>query len=135
MAVKSQGTVLAVKNGTTFSNIAGIQGISMSGGEAENIDTTSLADANPSSVRGMETPLQLSCEIHYDPDDASHIILDALKSNAASVNYKMLTAATTNNTKYFTGQVLSFPQVPSAERNGVLKKTLALTVNNIRSSE
>jgi hypothetical protein len=135
MAVKSQGTKLSVKNGANFSEIVGIQSISMSGGEAEQIDTTALGDASPSSVRGMETALSVTAEVDYNPDDAVHIILDTLKTNAASVNYKLVTPATTNNTKYFTGQILSFPELPSAERNSVLKKTLTLTVNNIRASE
>lgn len=136
MAVKSQGTKLYAKNGTTFVEIMGVQSIGMSGGEAEKIDTTALGDTSPSSVKGMETALSVTSEINYDPADSSHILLDALRANGASVNYKLLfNFSGATNTQFFTGEILSFPAVPSIERNSVLKKTLSLTVNNVRSSE
>ena len=135
MAVKSQGTKVYANNGTALAEIPGIQSIAMSGGEAEQIDTTALGDSSPSSVRGMESALTVTCEIHYDPTNAVHQLLDGYKTNANSVNYKIVYTTATNNTKFFTGQILSFPELPSAERNSVLKKTLQLTVNNIRTTE
>lgn len=135
MAVKSQGTKLFVKNGAAYDEIPGIQSIGMSGGEAEQIDTTALGDTSPSSVRGMESAMALSAEIDYDPDNTAHQYLDTLKASAASVNYKITFPGVTAGTKYFTGQVLSFPELPSAERNSKLKKTLQVTVNNVRDVE
>jgi hypothetical protein len=134
-AVKSQGTKVYVKNATTFAEITGIQAFSMSGGEADKIDTTALGDTSPSSVRGMESALSVSMEINYDPTDAVHILLDGYKTNVNTVNYKVIFPSASNNTKYFTGEILSFPELPSADRNSTLKKTLQLTVNNIRNSE
>jgi len=84
----------------------------------------------------METALSVSAEVNYDSTDAGCVVLDALKSNGAVVNYKVIfpfSGAT--NTKFFTGEILSFPELPSAERNSLLKKTLQLTVNNVRTSE
>lgn len=135
MAVKTQGTKYYVKSGTSYVEITGVQSVSMSGGEAEKIDTTALGDSSPSSVRGMESALSISMEMNYDPGDASHVLLDALKANGASTNYKVVYTSSANNTKYFTGEVLSFPELPTTERNAVLKKTLGVTVNNVRASE
>ena len=136
MAVKSQGTKIYAKNGTLFVEVLGVQSIGMTGGEAEKIDTTALGDTVPSSVRGMETALSITSDINYDPADASHILLDTLKTNGAAENYKLLypfSGAT--NTQFFTGEILSFPAVPSVERNSVLRKSLSLTVNNVRATE
>lgn len=136
MAVKTQGTKLYVKNNGNFVEITGIQSISMSGGEAEKIDTTALGDTSPSSVRGMETALSVTVDINYDPADTSHQIMDAFKANGASTNYKTLfNFSGATNTKFFTGEVLSFPELPTMERNALLKKALGLTVNNVRATE
>lgn len=136
MAVKTQGTTFHVKNNGNFVQIAGIESTSPSGGEASTIDTTPIDATSSSSLAGPPSPQTIGLTIMYDPAETSHQILEAWKSNGQSTNFKVVypfSGAT--NTKFWTGDVQSMPDLPSIERNSVLKKTVTVGVNNYRSSE
>lgn len=136
MAVKTQGTQYFVKNNGNFVQIAGIESVSGAGGEAQTIDTTPLDATSPSSVAGSPSPETLTMTIMYDEAETSHQILDAFKANGATTNWKQIKPFSgATNTKYWTGDVQTWPNITSAERNSTHKKSLTVGVNNYRASE
>lgn len=104
----SSGTFEVITFGTTLSSVAGL---SVSGGDFNMIDVTTIADAVNKQVPGNANPINISMDANWDPSDAG---LAALKtaSDAKAIkafkitfanSYKVLFAGYVGATNFPTG--------------------------------
>ena len=70
----TSGSATAVTLGTTFSTIGDF---TVSGGDVEMIDTTTIHDATKSSQPGSATAIECSGNFNWDPSDAGQVAMKA----------------------------------------------------------
>ena len=109
-AIESQGVVLSYSVGspTSFASIGNVTGFNGPGGAASVIDTTNLASTAHEKLMGLPDEGQLTMDINYDPDNASHIALRAARRARTRVEFRITYTDTTPTTDTFFGYVLGF---------------------------
>ena len=86
--LKTQGTQLYVVSGpTAATKIANVTNVSGLGGPKSQIPTTNLESEEEESTAGLGAPGQVTLNINFDPQDASHDLLQTLKESGDKVSW------------------------------------------------
>lgn len=85
MSVKTQGTSLFLIDAGAAVKFACPTGITGLGGATDQIDTTCLGDNERTYVQGLANPGTVSVPFNFDPTQASHQLLFALKEAGTNV--------------------------------------------------
>lgn len=87
-AVKTQKTQLFVVSGAAVLEVAQVSGMTgLGGGTATDIDTTTLMSDGKESETGLPDNGSLSCDLIFNPADASHQALQAIQSSFEKVQW------------------------------------------------
>lgn len=87
-AVKTQKTQLYVVSGGAVLEVAQVSGMTgLGGGTATDIDTTTLMSDGKESETGLPDNGSLSCDLIFNPADASHQALQDIQSSFAKVQW------------------------------------------------
>ena len=110
-AIESQGIVLKCTVGSptgALTTIANVTGFSGPGGSASVIDITNLSSTAKEKLMGLPDEGQLTIDINYDPDNASHIALRNARKTRTRTEFTITLTDTTNTVLTFWGYVLGF---------------------------
>lgn len=110
-AIESQGIVLSCTVGSptgTMTPIANVTGFSGPGGSASVIDITNLSSTAKEKLMGLPDEGQLTIDINYDPDNASHIALRNARKTRTRTEFKITLTDATATVLTFWGYVLGF---------------------------
>ena len=110
-AIESQGILLKCTVGSptgTLATIANVTGFSGPGGSASVIDITNLSSTAKEKLMGLPDEGQLTIDINYDPDNASHIALRNARKSRTRTEFTITLTDSTNTVLTFWGYVLGF---------------------------
>mgnify|MGYP001240612222 CR=1 FL=1 len=126
--VKAQGTVVKVKDNAAtpaFQTVGNVKSINFSGGEASDIDVTSLTSTTKEYELGLRDSYSCELSIMYNPDDAGQVELEEMYADGASREFQVTLA---NSDVYtFNGLVKSFPK--SFAIDGVVETTVSIRLS------
>ncbi|MEV5030991.1 hypothetical protein MRBLMC3_000145 [Sphingobium sp. LMC3-1-1.1] len=106
-AIETQGTVLSIKVGATFTAIAQITDFSAFSGSASVIDTTNLDSVAKEKLMGLQDFGQVTINFNVIPSDAGQVALEAAKASRALTEFELVLNDTASTTFEFSGFVLS----------------------------
>ncbi len=122
----TKDTVLTMKTagGSAFEEVEGLQAVPEIGGDPEQVDVTTLADANKKYISGIQD--MDSLEFTYLYDKAAFTKLKAVQTSGKEADFKLT---------YPDGAVCSFTggvtvKMGSGEVNGAYQFTLSVTVSD-----
>ena len=110
-AIESQGILLKCTVGSptgTLTTIANVTGFSGPGGSASVIDITNLSSTAKEKLMGLPDEGQLTIDINYDPDNASHIALRNARKTRTRTEFTITLTDATATVLTFWGYVLGF---------------------------
>lgn len=127
------GTLFKYTVSSTLTTIPGVQSMSFSGGEKNDIEVTAISDEDQVFVGGRRSALELSFGMYWDPTDAGQVAMLTAYSASSSTPVAMtITEADAGAaSQAFSGYVKSM--VPAYDRdnahmyNVVIKLTTAIT--------
>ena len=129
-AIQSQGIVLSCTIGSptgTMTPIANVTGFSGPGGSAAVIDITNLDSTAHEKLMGLPDEGQLTIDINYDPDAASHISLRNARKTRTRTEFKITLTDTTATNLTFWGYVLGFAITGSVDTQ--LKASITIEID------
>lgn len=90
MSMKTQGTEIFMidPDSKEVVKVGGIVGFNPGGAPADQIDTTTLADHDKTSMKGLRTPGQAGGSVQADPRKAEHVRLYELSQDDSDTNCK-----------------------------------------------
>lgn len=143
--LKTQGTEIFIlddtNSGSEVEKIGQVTGFSGVGGQAGEIDVTDLDSTAREFVAGLTDNGTVSINVNWDPNDASHVSLEALvggsnvrfliggsETGGTDPSYTSTFVIPTDRTTLdFNGSVLSFQK--DAETDNVWRGTLTVRVS------
>lgn len=105
----TSGTAQKVTFGTTFSTIGDM---SVSGGDFEMIDTTTIHDNTKQSIPGSASPMEVSGNMNWDPSDAGQV---ALKSASDARAMHCFRVTFSDGTKWFFNGYPGYTGTPTGQ--------------------
>lgn len=129
-AWSTAGMNLAVNTGTTLVNVGGVDSLSITAGQRQQIDTTALADTASRSVSGSPAPGQLTFSMFWDPGDTSHAYLLTSYNSAAvpKEKWQINCVDAGNATITFNGYMQEFGPL-TFEKNGAAKASMTVAID------
>ena len=109
-AIESQGVVIKVSTGSPseFVAIGNVTSIKGPGGSASVIDVTNLDSSAKEKLMGLPDEGQITLDINYDPDNATHTTLRAARRARTRCEFNITLTDTTNTVLTFFAYVLGF---------------------------
>ena len=109
-AIQSQGVTISITVGspTLQVNIGNVTSIKGPGGAASVIDVTNLDSAAKEKLMGLPDEGQVTIDINYDPDNATHIALRAARRARSLCEFVLTLTDSTATTLHFYAYVLGF---------------------------
>lgn len=121
----SKDTKLGMKStGTTYEDLAGLQAVPEIGGDPEQVDITTLADATKKYIAGIQDMDSLEFTFLYD--NAIFKKLKAIQTSGKEVDFQI--TYPDGSTCTFKGGITV--KMGGAEVNGAFQFTLAVTVSS-----
>lgn len=119
----SKDTKLGMKVGTNYETLSGLQSVPEIGGDPEQVDVTTLADATKKYISGIQDMDSLEFTFLYD--NATFKKLKAVQSSGKEVEFQI--TYPDDSTCTFKGGVTV--KMGGAEVNGAFQFTLTVTVS------
>ena len=128
-AIESQGIVLSYSIGspTEFAPIGNVTGFTGPGGAAAVIDISNLDSTAKEKLMGLPDEGQLTLDINYDPDNASHIALRGARRARTRCEFSIALTDATPTTLSFFGYVLGFSLTASVD--AALKASMTIEID------
>lgn len=128
-AIEAQGIVLAVTVGspTNMTTIGNVVSFSGPGGSASVIDITNLSSTAKEKMMGLPDEGQLTMDINYDPDNASHILIRNARKTRTRCEFTITLTDTTNTVLTFRGYVLGFAITAGVDQ--VVKASITIEID------
>lgn len=125
-AIESQGVTISVATGSPNAqvNIGNVIGIKGPGGAASVIDVTNLDSSAKEKLMGLPDEGQVTLDINYDPDNATHIVLRAARRARTRCEFVITLTDSTATTLHFFAYVLSFSMDISVDQAVKVSVTL-----------
>ena len=126
--IKSQGTVFKVKDNSgtpAFVAVGNVKSISFSGGDASDIDTTSLTSTTKEYEVGLRDSYTCELSIMYNSEDVGQIELEEMYASGDAREFQVTLSNADIYT--FTGLVKSFPK--SFSIDGVVETTVSIRLS------
>ena len=115
------GTAQAITFGTTLSNITDV---SVSGGEFDQIDVTTIHDNVKKTIPGSASPINIGMTANWDPTDAGMV---ALKTASDARAQRAVRVTFSDSTKWLFNGYIGATNAPTG--SGQQKVTTPLTIN------
>lgn len=124
-AAAAQGSYLSM--GSPLAVINGVQGISISGGDKPEIETTAINATSRTYVTDLPNPYTISFTIAWDSNDTQHIALQAAFDSGALTPF----SATFNDTGDAVGTFNAYVKqwTPKAEKGAFVASDVQLLVS------
>lgn len=118
-----------IAGGSTFVVIASVININGPGASADDIDTTTLdvADRFKTFKGSYVDPGELSIDIAYDPQTATHNSLATLLGNGNVAAWEITHSDATDTAETFDGYVKGFER--TIERDGLVQASLTVKIS------
>lgn len=109
-AIESQGVKIEVSSGspTAFATIGNVTSIKGPGGTASVIDVTNLLSSAKEKLMGLPDEGQVTMDINYDPDNATHILLRGARRARTLCEFRLTLTDATATVLTFFAYVLGF---------------------------
>ncbi len=108
----TSGTATEVTLGTSFSTIAEF---SVSGGDFEMIDTTTIHDSQKQNIPGAASATEISGSVNWDPTDAGQL---AMKTASDSKDQRVFRVTFANGYKWIFNGYVGFTGSPTGQAQG-----------------
>ncbi len=127
------GTLFKYTVSATLTTIPGVQSISISGGEKNDIEVTAISDEDQVFIGGRRSAQELSFGMYWDPTDAGQVaMLTAYNASASTAVAMTITeadagAATQAFSGYIKSMTAAYDRDGAHMYNVVIKLTTPIT--------
>jgi predicted secreted protein len=130
-AIEAQGVLIKIGSGSgspeTFTSIPELMSFSGPGGSASVIDVTDLQSTGKEKRMGLQDEGQLTLEINYIPDDATHAQLRTDRANRTLRNFQIIFTDASDTQFDFAAYVTGFSI--SGGVDGVITASVTLEIS------